>query len=497
MIRGKTVKKQTGRDETQSVEVSIHNRFDIEVLDSKTGRLKQKAAAENVVCNSLWDRLCSAKIWNTHIHYGDGSGTPNTEDTSLFGFLGYLTSIVYSYDYDHDNGVYKVTNKAVLDETTAVGKVLTEVGIAYGVSATNLVTHAMLRDMNGNIVSIEKTDTDIVNIYATVFCHFSCPKFTKVLGTVDGDGRPFPGLLGHIMGLNAMPNIRVYPSRGYVFWKLDNNPNVSITYKPTQRQIQIDAPRASATSWNYGGIKSLFLGYQAVPEVVFEVEEGDGWYNKTLITNEPLGTGDGSTREFSTKIAFAKNPKVKVDGVEVSSEVEYTTPYAEFLSYFRMLKAPSSTANLAQFYWEKTTSSYKLCRTTFNKAAILENTLWETVGVQNVYSNYFDTQTAYASDDLENWVPITGTSSSGFDIPIEYQNCRYWKFVNTVTSTNNVTLRLTPNADLPVKNQIRLMEAPPEGAVITADYDAICIGKDENHVFDFSVTFQFNEYNEG
>lgn len=293
-----------------------------------------------------------------------------------------------------------------------------------------------------------------------------------------------------------MPNIRVYPSRGYVPWNLSSYSNASITYKPTQRQIQIDAPRAGVTSWNYGGIKSLFLCYKIVPEVVFEIEEGNGWYDKTAITGEPLGTGDGSTREFATKISFAKNPKVKVDGVEVTSEVEYTTPYEELLSYFRVLKAPSSTSNLPPFYWDEAARAYKLCRTNFNKAATLENTLWKTVGVQKVFSNYFNTQTAYASDDLENWVPIAGSSPSGFDIPIEYQNCRYWKFVNTVTDTSSVTLQLTPNADLPAKNQIRLLEAPPEGAVITADYDAICVGKDENHVFDFSVIFQFNEYSE-
>ena len=29
--------------------------------------------------------------------------------------------------------------------------------------------HAMLKDMNGNQISIEKTDTDIINIYATVY----------------------------------------------------------------------------------------------------------------------------------------------------------------------------------------------------------------------------------------------------------------------------------------------------------------------------------------
>ena len=500
MIRGKTVKKQTERNKTRLVEVSIHNRFDIEVLDSKTGRLKQKAAAENTVCNSLWTRLCSKDTWNTHIHYGNGSGTPSTGDISLFGFLGYLTSTVYSHSYDYDNAVYKVTKKAVLDETAAVGKVLTEVGIAYGTSSGNLVTHAMLRDMNGNPVSLEKTNTDIVNIYATVFCHFSHPEFTRVLGTDDVLGSSLgSNLLNHIMGLNVMQPLYIRPSRGYVQWTLESSTAATVVYQPSTRQIVINAPRAAASAWNYGGIKSLFLCTNQVPEIVFDIETGNGWYEKTHITNEAVGTGDGSAQDFSTDIAFATNPVVKVDGVEVAAEVEYTTPYEELLSYFRILKAPTAGASTRSPFQvlEEQSNQYYTARTSFADAAILENTLWETVGVKNVYSNYFNSQTAYASNDLESWTPITGSSSSGFDIPEEYQNYRYWKFVNSNTSSSSGTkLRLTPNTPLPTKNKLHLAEAPPVGSVITVDYDAICIGKDSNHVFDFSVVLQFNEYTE-
>ena len=38
--------------------------------------------------------------------------------------------------------------------------------------------------------------------------------------------------------------------------------------------------------------------------------------------------------------------------------------------------------------------------------------------------------------------------------------------------------------------------APAEGSVITIDYTPQCIPKDENHVFDLSVTFHFGEYSD-
>ena len=64
---------------------SIHNRFDIEVVDSKTGEIKKKAQAENVILNRLW-RVYSGN-WNSYIQYGSGAGTPAATDTSLFTFI--------------------------------------------------------------------------------------------------------------------------------------------------------------------------------------------------------------------------------------------------------------------------------------------------------------------------------------------------------------------------------------------------------------------------
>src|SRR5690606_31191910 len=46
---------------------------------------------------------------------------------------------------------------------------ITEVGVAYGSSASNLVTHAMIKDAEGNPLSIDKTDIDVIEIYATIF----------------------------------------------------------------------------------------------------------------------------------------------------------------------------------------------------------------------------------------------------------------------------------------------------------------------------------------
>ena len=40
-----------------NLNASIHNRFDVEVVDAKTGKVKQRAQAENVICDFLWTTL--------------------------------------------------------------------------------------------------------------------------------------------------------------------------------------------------------------------------------------------------------------------------------------------------------------------------------------------------------------------------------------------------------------------------------------------------------
>ena len=64
----------------------IHNRFDIEVVDAATGEVRQRAQAQNVICNQLWPRLLTPATYFNYIHYGIGTGTPAATDTSLFTF---------------------------------------------------------------------------------------------------------------------------------------------------------------------------------------------------------------------------------------------------------------------------------------------------------------------------------------------------------------------------------------------------------------------------
>ena len=87
MIRGQ--KRQLPKAKStlnMNLNMNIHNKFDIEVIDTATGKVRQRAQAENVILDKLWTQL-GREMWFTGIVYGSGTGTPSATDTSLFTYI--------------------------------------------------------------------------------------------------------------------------------------------------------------------------------------------------------------------------------------------------------------------------------------------------------------------------------------------------------------------------------------------------------------------------
>ena len=107
MIRGQT------RDiQKPTVNASIHNRFDIEVIDAKSGKIRQKAQAENIILDNLWAYMFSStsanRGWFKYIRLGTGEGTPSPERTSLFSNLMYAEASSVSDQFDAELKTYWV-----------------------------------------------------------------------------------------------------------------------------------------------------------------------------------------------------------------------------------------------------------------------------------------------------------------------------------------------------------------------------------------------------
>lgn len=473
------------------IQANIHNRFDVEVIDAATGEIRQRAQAENIILDSLWSRIGTSYF--SYIQYGTGTGTPTANRTSLFSYLGCSGASNSTSSLDLSRGVYSVKKNIELSETTAAGQTLTEVGISYDNYSNHLLTHAMLKDMNGNQITITKTNTDIIKIYATIFVHFNpngymngSIKFCTSSGSgiISSSGSD-SSLLSILSGIAAFSNGTAFfeSGRGYGY-DFDNRNYVSISLvnNAAERKITATASRLSAGSSNVGGFCQIKSS-----GVAFQVTDGEGWFPGTTVTGEAVGTGDGSTQDFDLMFPYADNATIFVDGVAQTSGVTvYKNPNAaHYGSEFNSVDSngelffgPKPTAG---HYW----SSYRTGDIFF------ENPHYATIGITKIHTPE-NSDYVRVSDDAVTWTLIGSSLSNVTPVAKQYQHKRFWKVSNS--GTYNYNGLYIDETTLP--KAVHFDTAPAEGAVITADYTARCIGKDINHVFDFSYTVQLGEQTE-
>jgi hypothetical protein len=457
-----------------TIKLSIHNRFDVEVIDAATGRTKKRAYAENVICNQLWSRIFAQNPWNAYIHYGSGTGTPSESDTSLFNFVGSAANTGVVRNFNTANGVAYIRHQIQLSETTAVGVTLTEVGIGYSASASSLCTHAMLRDMNGNQISILKTDTDIINIFATVFVHYN-PE-----GYDDGSIHLTPyyenstsncALIEWLFGADGTPhNGKLSYSRsGHGMDVTSANDTFTVTPNLTEKSIKLKASRKSVSNWNAsGGIGSVSLCSSYQMNINFKV--GGSWYPGTSIVGEAIGTGDVVTKDFKTSFGYATDATVYVDGVPASDVVVDDSPYStnQVGLYFERL---DENKRLTSAYWNPGSNGTIYSNAVFN--VFNPNYAWGIVSFTKASSTKVE-----VSDDFETWVEILTGQSGTVTVPTEYRNAKYWRFTATHSSGDQNLRNFVSGAPT---NNIHFETPPPPGAVITADYFTKTIAKDSNH----------------
>lgn len=465
-----------------NISASLHNRFDIEVIDAATGELKQRAQALNVICNQLWTRMINSNgSYFSYIHYGTGSGTPSASDTSLFTFLGQAAVADDTNYISYASGYYYSRRKIQLAPETAVGATLTEVGIAYGTGSGTLCTHAMLQDMNGNPISITKTATDVINIYATVYVHFNPAGYGgiyPILGRNDSLNI-FRRLAGAYGLAAALDECKYY---GGFNNSTSTQVDVTNAYDTSNRRITTTINRLPVGSGNFGGIRRVILAseYSVSSTGVNWGDDimlipGGTWYPYSTITNEAVGTGDGSTTDFSLDFPFAHNAVFYVDGVEQNGvTVDYAPNTTNFSAH--LIPCESSTV-----FWPRS-RDYSIGNT-----AIYYNPAY-VVGLSSLYVNAGNID---ASDDLQTWTNLGSRGSDGtFSIPAGHQNHKYYRF-KFYRNTNFATASASFTG-----NVVHFATPPANGAVITANYQTDSIAKDSDHVFDLTVTLQLGEYTE-
>lgn len=512
--------------QTLDLRASIHNRFDVEVRDAVTGELKQQARGYNVICDKLWDRLFNASgtTWSpqkyfSYVVYGSGSGTPSASDTALFSQLGYrYCENSTTLAADQERGIFWRQGVATLQASDNVGDTITEVGIAY--DTTHIVTHAMLEDMNGNPISIVKTDTDVILIYATVYVHFPPAGWyggsisLARINTGSGGNPHWLSLLTGIVpgGGNYTPHWyrKGAGTRTGIFTA--SNSQMSETVDRANKKITL-TKRLEAAELNLP-IRSLLISYQYVASgtysgnPTFWVTPGS-WFTPSEIKAEAVGTGDGTTTGFATAFPVKTGSKVYVDGVEASGVTIRSGP-ADAAHMENWLNTCTEVTIAGIRIYDQ--GAYTIDANLGLSTSSLQSN-GRTLGLENPFaalgiasisamlgSGSGGVLTVQCSDDLVSWTDAgtfssLGTTVQTLSIPQVLRTKRYWRLVNAAASAKSYYARFV--ADVPdTAHNIVFTSPPAAGAVITCDYVPDCIAKDENHVFDLTLELTLGEYQE-
>lgn len=482
--------------------LSIHNKFEFEVIDVRTNKVRQQAVAYNVICNGFWDR-CTTRLtstyssgeWNSGIVYGDGTGTPAENDTALFNKRGYK-AYTGSAEMISDNrvtGVLAARRKAVINPEEAVNIDISEIGMSE--SGNALLTHAMLQDMNGNTIVIHKTDTDLINVYATVYLHWNPDEVylqndvyinTYAYGTIfrlfgfGGWGGSMSGNGGEL-GARLLKAGRPYYDGNFPTANLPNSAGCTLRSKGYKwNKERLDADSGNET----GGYRYIVMAYGENTSLAFDIAKIT---DPSEITQEAVATGDGTIRKFGTLFDFPYNAKVYVNGALKASGVtvrKHPGKRFHFLAdYVDLLAGNSTYAKQVpifprfNLYWHPfyaASDNYY-----YTESGLFRNVANE-LGITHIQKRAA-TSTLQVSNDLVDWVDLTPANTSKTAVAAEYQNYKFYKI-------NNMTIFPAAYDGCNIEFDV----APAEGDVITIDYTTDVLAKDADHVYDFEFDLSFD-----
>ena len=160
------------------VGMSIHNEFKFKVVDAKTGEVKQEAISHNMVLNGFFTNICQAYVSDRYIRkfwIGQGTGTLDPTRTKLFTYL-FNKAVTAGDSAILDEGLNRKIYTVTLTELESVG-LISEIGLGDNGSTSSyrIFTHSLITDSEGNPITINKTNADILYITATVWSKITSP----------------------------------------------------------------------------------------------------------------------------------------------------------------------------------------------------------------------------------------------------------------------------------------------------------------------------------
>lgn len=500
------------------------------------------AHAKNIILNAFSPSIYFGKY---SMSCGSGTKEPESTDTRLVSSLFSSSSMErIEKHYTNDDKFVRTMRFTFPADSSHVGTI-SEIGLNYG---NSLVTRALIRDVSGNAISINKTDTEILYIDLVQTFDYSASDFMRACfmylidpstPSVSGDNWTSPigtryrlicgnvdkvgtHIIGNELGTDQTSynnNIVTFPSLRF---DVDNVVDMCLI-----SGIAVHSAFGIQSS-NWGrGIPSAPIGVVAFPnENVFQT--------KTL-TSLRIGEGDGSTVNFVAPIPYwiKDTEKIYVNGVrktrgtdytcdnlawsdtdpglypssyiDVKNEVVYGTGFNNHNHPFK--KNPFGS--VVRFAWDKGHPTLEWELEDVGLSYEADRFVMGTVKT-SVNGNFNGTTflLEYSSNG-STWTIVseytyTGNSNA-FSHTFEFENritAKYWRLTIDTSEASNAPsgdwyYYMNSASDLCKlvrdPSPITFMTAPASGAVITMDADIDRPLKSSDYIIDFSFSISLSD----
>ena len=308
-------------------------------------KLIQEENTHNTLTNNMY--IGSIDFASASLYIGKGTGTPSATDSNMFSYLWNIQATSSTVTYhektdDSDISWCQCLKKFTIPASTSYVDTITECGL-YG---RYLISHALLLDAEGNPISIEKTDLDVVIIEVTIRFYLSDTKDVKIIpmhsnmflrALYNNNGAALTSLVCN--NIEVLWSLELAGSGDDLhFWNTQMPPyyynsHIATSLKGTHnrpmnkaRQLDIKGARLG-TDWPVKGqhfIKGLRVANTFI--IPFPNEKIFPTYE---IKNMDVGIGDGSKKEFICPMNYfvADSDKIYIDGVLQVRGVDYVVEH--------------------------------------------------------------------------------------------------------------------------------------------------------------------------
>lgn len=508
------------------VPIKVHNKFEIEVYDINTNELLQKGIAYNIILDQYFSRLLNMDSPENlkSISFGTSTGTIDAARTSMFNYSGNKTAKTIETVRTIKTSYVKKT--IALEPEEYVGKVFTEVGFSNG---SILTTHALIKDSEGNPITIVKTDLNRVVFYATFYVTLpetilgnkakwhSAESNILLSNLLSGNGRTSISRVIRFSGMRGANDTTKY-NRTYGSISTSNGGSDVDT-----REVISSTPRAGINSCN-GPINLITW------DKLFSIDiPHKGIWDEMLIEGVTLGVGDGANTEFDLPVpeVLQNSEKIYVNGLPKTKGIDYNIQYKsnnipnscynmlfdkaakncyrpELGSIFAIQQGldsvissrGSSIVNWVDEFGVGTAIPWNQYEMVIDaEEEIIPHSIY--LGGYN-NSGYTLAPKLWGSNDKETWTEIFSLSGIGVDKTILYSKYstiayRYWKFGGySSLGYNDVMFGHTRTYFLDGKKMIQFKSPIKVDDIVTADFKTNIIPKTTNFVLDINWRLKFD-----